>query len=1507
MTPDHPPARRPAKRRSAAAAVAVAAVSLIVPLALNPTAAAAAPAPPPSSAPAGPGAAQPPSSGRYIVTLRDPAASTYVGGVAGKARTAPKAGEGLRTGSAPVRAYRDYLHQSQNRVAATVGARVISSYSAALDGFTADLTPDQVERLRTDPSVVSAVKDQLRKPLADTNSTDYLGLSGQNGVWSANGGVGNAGKGVVVGVIDTGIAPENPSFAGAPLGTEPGAEPYLDGSTTTYRKADGGTFTGTCTTGVQFTAADCTTKIVSARYFVDNFGADHIGTPAIGEYLSPRDGESHGSHTSSTAVGDNGVDADLAGVPVGKISGVSPAAKVAVYKACWSGSDAAAIEDDGCADGDLLAAIDAAVADNVDVINYSIGSAGGAQSTDSAIDEAFRNAAASGIFVATAGGNSGPDSSTVDNASPWITTAAASTVPTREATAELGNGVNVLGASVSLPPGGEKVAGPLVAASAAGTPTASRPNLCGPQSLDPAKVTGRIVICERGTYDRLAKSAEVKRAGGIGAILVNPTPDSVDLDAHSIPAIAVDADGYDALVSYAATDAPTVTLADGNPHGLPSAPVPQIAGFSSRGPVTADGGDLIKPDIAAPGVSILADGANAAGARPAFTFMSGTSMASPHVAGLAALYLGIHPQATPAEIKSALMTTGSPTVTAAGEPNTDVFAQGNGQIEPTRYLNPGLLYLNGPADWAQYIAAIGGDPSAPAPSDLNLASIAVGSLPGRQTVTRTVTSTEAGTFTADPVQIPGVQTAVEPSSLTFTAAGQSKTFQVTFTRTTAPLGEYATGYLTWHNGTQSVRSALAVRPVALLAPAQLKGTGSSASSTLALRGGDDSDVPVQVTGLARGLQVQGSGTVGGPAQNNVVQVPDGTTHARFQLDAADNTADLDLSVYRLNDYGDRSLVARAATPSADELLDLDDPQAGLYEVDVDFFAGDGPLAFTVTSFALNSAAAEGSFTAQPGTAHLRTGTTTPVTLSWQGLRSGGVYLGQVGYGDTGLTTYVTVTSDPRNGPPAGDPGARPKVVVTPGTALAGRPVAVVASGLTPDAAFRITVKGSGQLLATGRTGDDGGLGRTVTLPAGLATGKQTIEVGYGSRTAAGTLTISPLVLRDIDHADRQGFDGNPLVALSGGLSGKGQVEVRVKGASGVYLDRTVPVDATGLTALDWKSDTVEAKPEKLTATLTVLLDHGRTGQSKSVTWKPVAAAASSASITADRKAAHTAKVSFTNNSDLVVFPTLRYKLTSGDLIFTNLQAESGDTLAASYDVTGVDRLDMVLDGVTVATYRNQDRSRLSGRPVLGEPFSATLTRGTSTQHGGSLAMTLTNRPAAYSALFTLSVGEGPALYDGRDFLYDEDIANPVLPQDGTPISRTVTVPSGEPLWATAYYEVESPILQYLAVRQVLVTPVTRDDLQPVSGSHPEPDFVVDASPREAAEGTTVSVSAAGLSPREAFTVRLDGRIVGSGRATAAGFAHDLVRVPHGHGRTMSVQVTGDGRNRSGETELGLLG
>ncbi len=679
--------------------------------------------------------------GRYIVTLREEAVATYGGGTDSFSATRAPEGEELAARSKRAVAYSDHLSDQQAAVAESVGADIISSYTLATNGFSSTLTADQAAALAADSRVLAVVKDELLHVQAAVPSTDFLGLSGDGGVWSETGGVDSAGEGVVVGVIDTGVAPENPSFAGEPLGDAPGAEPYRDGESIVFEKADGARFRGACVTGEQFTADDCSTKLIGARYFLDNFSEGSIGADRA-EYVSPRDGNGHGSHTASTAAGNHGVPASVAGRDLGEISGVAPAAKIAVYKVCWSGPTP---YDDGCATGDLLAAIDAAVFDGVDVINYSIGG-GAAITTVSLTDQAFLRAAAAGIFVAASAGNDGPEASTADNAAPWITTVAASTIPSYEASVRLGDGRTFLGGSITVPAGGS-LEGPLVAASAIGVAGAEDPRLCGPGTLDPALAAGTIVLCERGVIDRVAKSAEVARAGGIGMVLVNPGPNSVDLDDHSVPTVHLDGDAYEAVSGYAATAGASVTLEDGNTTGGASVPTPQVGGFSSRGPILADGGDVLKPDVAAPGVAILADAANAENEDPRFQLLSGTSMSSPHVAGLAALYLGERPNASPAEVKSALMTTAYDTVDGAGEPVDDPFIQGAGHVDPTRYFEPGFLYLNDLDDWYGYIQGlgfvdVGVEPIDP--SNLNLASISVGALAGVETVTRTVTATAPG-------------------------------------------------------------------------------------------------------------------------------------------------------------------------------------------------------------------------------------------------------------------------------------------------------------------------------------------------------------------------------------------------------------------------------------------------------------------------------------------------------------------------------------------------------------------------------------------------------------------------------------------------------------------------------------------------------------------------------------------------------------------------------------------
>ena len=967
------------------------------------------------------------SAGKYIVTLREPAAATYEGGTAGLPATATPEGTRLDARTAPVQEYSDHLEETQADVAAAVGASVDAHYSVTTNAFAADLTADQARSLAADPTVAAVSKNELLK-LQATPSTEFLGLGdaqGAGGVWDSLGGQDAAGDGVVVGIIDSGIAAGNASFAGDPLGAASETEPHLEGDATVYPRGDGGTFRGVCQTGVQFTAADCNTKLIGARYFVDGFGVGNIGTEEQGEYLSPRDGNGHGSHTASTAAGNADVEAQVAGRDFGTISGVAPAAKIAAYKVCWDGPDRVSTDDDGCATLDLIAAIEAAVTDGVDVINYSIGG-GGATSTYSATDQAFLGAASAGVFVAASAGNDGPTATTADNAAPWITTVAASTIPSYSATARTGDGTSYLGGSITVPVGTDGLTGTLVDSQAVKLASATTADalLCTPGTLDASLVPDdAVVLCDRGVVGRTDKSAEVDRVGGIAMLLVNKTPSSVDLDEHVIPTVHVDAEGYTALHAYAATEGATVTLLDGNPDALPEPATPQIAGFSSRGPVTADGGNLLKPDISAPGVAILADGANAAGEEGSYEFLSGTSMSSPHIAGLAALYLSAHPDWSPSEVKSAMMTTAYDLVGADGRPNRDVFAQGAGHVDPTRFLDPGLLYENGPDQWQAYVDSIGTVEGTD--SSMNLPSISVGSLAGTATVTRTVTATGAGTYTAAPVEMPGVSVEVSPSTLSFAQEGEKKEYSVTFTRTTAALDEFATGHLTWSDGSHDVRSPLAVRPVQLDAASEISGEGASGEAALDVTAGDALTLPLETEGLVEGSVATGSGTAGGEPALVPLTVAEGTTHGRFVLDSADDTADLDLLLYSADEAGEPdTLVDYAATGSADEQLDVEAPEAGSYVLMVDFYSGAGDLGYTLTSYLLDPAQAVGGFAVDPATLDAALGETTTVTTSWSGLDYDSSYLGRVSYGDTGTVTYVTVASgaEPEPEEPPTEPG-----------------------------------------------------------------------------------------------------------------------------------------------------------------------------------------------------------------------------------------------------------------------------------------------------------------------------------------------------------------------------------------------------------------------------------------------------------------------------------------------------
>lgn len=957
------------------------------------------------------------TDGRYIVQLTDDAAALYTGGIPNLQRTSPVGTQSLDDEAPAVVAYSDYLEAEQQAVADSVGADVAASLTLSLNGFVTDLSAEQAIDLARDGRVQNVFPEEILQ-VQGSPSNEYLDVEG---MWDQVGGEADAGTGVVVGVLDTGIAPENPLFAGEPLGTTPGAEPYLDGDTITFTRGDGGTFTGTCETGPQFTADMCSTKIVGAEFFLDGFGLADIGGEEI-EVPSPRDLDGHGSHTASTAAGNYDVPVTTqGGQDIGTMSGVAPEARIAAYKVCWSGPDPTVTTDDGCAASDLVQGIEAATADGVDVINFSIGG-GAATSVITPYDEAFLGAAAAGIFVSASAGNSGPGASTLDHASPWYATVANTTIPNYEATATFSTGSTPIpGASVTIDmdPAATPLTGQLVYAGdipAAGA-SAEQAALCFTGAIDPAQAAGLIVVCDRGQNDRVAKSATVAAAGGIGMILTNVTAGSIDLDDHSVPTLHVDAQYREQVLAAVAADA-TVTFTPGNTTGI-ATPAPIVAASSSRGPALADGSDVIKPDIAAPGTGIIAAGPNAQGEEPAFVFLSGTSMAAPHVAGLAAVYLGENPDATPAEIKSALMTTATPTVEADGSASSDVWAQGAGFVNTADFLDAGVYYANGTEDWYGYLRGLGyvlpdtfvGSPIDP--SDLNIPSIGIGALAGSQTVTRTLTALEPGSYTVAVEAPAGTTATVTPSTLDFTAAGQELSYAVTFTTTTAPLGAWTTGSLTWTSAEHTARSPIALFPVALDAPTWVEGTGTTGSTPVTVLPGEPGPIDVVTTGLSPVVEVlAGEGVTGDFVESDPFTVPEGGSALYFELDGEDGVADLDLAVARLDDSGEVAEVFQAATAASDETLLIEDPTAGQWIAGVDFYSvgGDDASAFTLDQVTIGGTN-EGQLTATPSTLEPTVGVPLTFDLEWRGLAVDSSYIGLVEYSTDGSQqTFVRVTT-----------------------------------------------------------------------------------------------------------------------------------------------------------------------------------------------------------------------------------------------------------------------------------------------------------------------------------------------------------------------------------------------------------------------------------------------------------------------------------------------------------------
>jgi subtilisin family serine protease len=940
----------------------------------------------------------------YVATLAPPPVVDYRGGIPGLPATAVRRPGALDPTSPAVRGYVSALTQRHDALLASVGVGGrLYSYTYTLNGFAARMTGAQAARLRRTPGVISVVRDFLMRPHTDT-SPGFLGLQGPQGVWAEAGGPDRAGEGVVVGVIDSGIWPEHPSLDDRGFGAPPGE------------------WRGACETGEDFAASECNNKLIGARFFVEGFGAAGVANE---DYLSPRDADGHGTHTATTAVGNHDVAASVFGIDRGRVSGMAPHARLAVYKICWNG------EEGGCALTDAVAAIDQAVADGVDVINYSIGGPPVGLVLPDAISFLFAQRA--GVFVAASAGNDGPGAATVSAPSnvPWVTSVGANTHPRAfRATVTLGNGDRFSGAS--LTPGTAEET--LVDAAAAGS------SLCVPGQLDRSVVAGNIVLCKRGVIARVEKSDAVDQARGAGMILYNALPGEGRVtDNHRVPTVHVTkADGLaiKAYIASAGADA-TATLSQGRKVTIPA---PAMASFSARGP-NPDFPDVLKPDVTAPGVNILAGNSPTSflGAQgELFQAISGTSMSSPHVAGIAALLRQLHPRWSPAMIKSALMTTAGRGVTAGGR-SADPFDYGAGHIHPREAVDPGLVYgaqfrgylgflcgtrTIGPADCRQ-LGVKGRDPS-----DLNLPSIAVGELAGVETVTRWVRNVgPAATYRASVAAPPGTAVEVSPSVLRL-AHGELARYRVTVRRVSAPLGRFGFGALAWSDGTHRAETAITVRPVRLAAPEEVTAQGRSGRRRLPLRFGYSGSFSARARGPLPALE-QNAVVEDDPANDVLValetgvgvrlhqrSVPRRTALARYALfdPYTDGRDDLDMYVLGplpADPNQPAPLAGFSAGGSSQEAVTLRRPKPGNYVVVVHGWETDGPDArYTLFNWRLGFKTP--SRVALRGPANAVLGQDRVVEVRWRGLQAGTKHLGTVVYRGRGRplgSTVMTINTD----------------------------------------------------------------------------------------------------------------------------------------------------------------------------------------------------------------------------------------------------------------------------------------------------------------------------------------------------------------------------------------------------------------------------------------------------------------------------------------------------------------
>ncbi|KAG8377594.1 hypothetical protein BUALT_Bualt08G0049300 [Buddleja alternifolia] len=565
-------------------------------------------------------------------------------------------------------------HTIHDRSDSLSSSKLVYAYSNAINGFSAVLSSSELEAIKNSPGYLSSIKDTTVK-VDTTHSYQFLGLNNNHGAWP----VSNYGRDVIIGVVDTGVWPESKSFDD-------------DGMTNIPSR-----WKGECQSGTQFNSSMCNKKLIGARYFNKGLLAKNPNlTISIN---SARDTDGHGTHTSSTAAGSYVGGASFFGYASGTARGMAPKARVAMYKALW---------DEGAFLSDILAAIDQAIIDGVDIISLSLGIDGLALYADPVAIATFA-AMEKGIFVSTSSGNEGPYPETLHNGTPWVLNVAAGTIDREfQGTIILGNGASVIGAS--LYPGNS---------SSSEIPIVFIENC---EKADALKSVGhKIVVC-LDTNNTLSDQVYYVQNGKVvgGVFISNNTFVDVFIQS-SFPAIFFNLEEGQRILDYIKSESEPKASFKFQETLLGTKPAPKLASYSSRGP-SQSCPFVLKPDIMAPGDLILASWPSNSPVTDVssgnlfnnFNIISGTSMSCPHATGVAALLKGAHPDWSPAAIRSAMMTTAY-VLDNTNNPIKDIgsnnqpatpLAMGAGHINPNKALDPGLIYDASTKDYINLLCAL---------------------------------------------------------------------------------------------------------------------------------------------------------------------------------------------------------------------------------------------------------------------------------------------------------------------------------------------------------------------------------------------------------------------------------------------------------------------------------------------------------------------------------------------------------------------------------------------------------------------------------------------------------------------------------------------------------------------------------------------------------------------------------------------------------------------------------